>query len=328
MRKHALLAITVALSGCGSADAPGTSASTDASTAPDGNAAAIDAAPTPTARCEGLTVQDADRLWTLSVGDRDRAFWVHVPPSYDPNAPTPVVLDFHGYSSNATQQALWSGMNTASDADGFIAVHPEGIGVTQSWNAGACCGEAAASGVDDVAFVSAMLDALARELCVDSARVFATGMSNGGFLSHRLGCELSDRIAAIAPVAGVMGIPSCTPSRPVPVMHFHGTLDTLVPFDGDTANGFPSVQDTIDGWVARDGCSGDPETVFDQGDAHCDSWNNCDQGSEVVLCVIDGGGHTWPGGVPVPSLGKTSTDISATDAAWQFFTRHPMPESR
>ncbi len=326
MRAHALLATALLFAGCQSADPPGAGTGADASAASDaGGETSADAAPTPTARCTGLAPQEADRLWTLSVGDRDRSFWVHVPSSYDPERPTPVVLDFHGYSSNATQQALWSGMNTASDADGFIAVHPEGIGVTPSWNAGACCGEAAAQGVDDVAFVSALIDAVAGELCVDPSRVYATGMSNGGFLSHRLGCELSDRIAAIAPVAGVLGDPTCAPARPVPVMEFHGTLDTVVPFAGDAAAGFPSVEDTIDGWARRDGCRGDPETVFEQGDTQCNAWTDCDGGAEVVLCVIDGGGHTWPGGVPVPALGHTSTDISATDAAWEFFMRHPLP---
>jgi polyhydroxybutyrate depolymerase len=150
-------------------------------------------------------------------------------------------------------------------------------------------------------------------------------MSNGGFLSHRLGCELSTRIAAIAPVAGVMGIPTCTPARPVPVMHFHGTLDPLVPYSGGSPLGFPSVPVTNDGWAARNACTGSAQQTYQKGDATCMTHDQCAGGVSVTLCTIDGGGHTWPGGLPVPVLGKTSTDISATDAMWDFFQKYKLP---
>ena len=267
----------------------------------------------------------ADDTWTLASGGLMRTVHVHVPPGYDPARATPLVLDFHGYTSNAAQQDLLSQMTAKADAAGFIAVLPEGTGSSPSWNAGACCGEAVSNGVDDVGFVRDLLDAAAARLCVDAHRVYATGMSNGGFLSHRLGCELGDRIAAIAPVAGVLGVPTCTPSRPMPVIHFHGTADTLVPYDGNPSMGFPSVPDTFAGWAERDQCRGAPVETFRMNDAHCSSYLDCAGGAAVTLCTVDGGGHTWPGGTPVPALGYTTPYLSATDAMWSFFQAHPLP---
>jgi polyhydroxybutyrate depolymerase len=236
----------------------------------------------------------------------------------------PVVLNFHGFTSDEKQQQLLSGMNTKSDVAGFIAVHPRGTGVPLSWNAGACCGQASMEGVDDVRFVREMLDRLETELCVDGKRVYATGMSNGGFLSHRLACELSDRIAAVAPVAGVLGVSRCTPPRAVPVMQFHGTLDPLVPYNGEPVKGFPSVATTIDGWAARNACSPEVIESYRKVDTHCATHNKCPGDATVTLCTVDGGGHTWPGGLPVPSLGHTTSYLSATDAMWEFFASHPM----
>lgn len=143
----------------------------------------------------------------------ERTFRVHVPPSYDATAATPVVLMFHGGFGSGRQLETSSGMSTIADREGFIAVYPDGTGGVRTWNGGACCNPAARDGVDDVGFVDALLDHLESELCVDPARVFSSGMSNGAILSHRLACELSERIAAIAPVAGTIGV-ECAPTRP------------------------------------------------------------------------------------------------------------------
>ena len=252
---------------------------------------------------------------------------VHVPPGYDPTVPTPVVLNFHGFTSDGLQEDVLSQMDPAADASGYIAIYPFGTGAPLSWNAGACCGTAAATGVDDIQFVRDLLDYAATQICVDPHRVFATGMSNGGFLSHRIACELSERIGAVAPVAGVLGIPDadCTPARAMPVMHFHGTDDPLVPWNGSTVLGFISVPDSFAGWAARDGCTGAPSQTYAHGDASCSTYASCAGGAEVTLCTIDGGGHTWPGGTPVPTLGATSTDLDATAHMWTFFQAHPLP---
>ncbi|MEZ4307243.1 MAG: PHB depolymerase family esterase [Polyangiaceae bacterium] len=250
---------------------------------------------------------------------------VHVPAGYEPSAPTMLVLNFHGYLSDPAQEADITKMTAASDERGFIVAYPAGL--IASWNAGVCCGSAASTGLDDVGFVSALIDELASQYCVDPKRVFVTGMSNGGFLSNRLGCELADKIAAIAPVAGVIGVPEeeCAPSRKMPVMHFHGTSDLLVPYDGNPFIGYISVAESVGRWRKIAGCGASEQTVYDKGDSQCVSANGCDDGVEVILCTVDGGGHQWPGGGSFPGGGKTTQDLDATDAMLDFFEKHPMP---
>lgn len=324
---------------CGSSDdgttppaAPGASTTTPPSgempgatpTASPGTPGATPPGPA-AAACTGKEALTGDLDWTLKIGGTDRIAHVHVPKGYDRTKGTPVVLNFHGYTSNGSQQNLLAHMTDKADSAGFIAVHPEGTGSTPSWNAGACCGDAAANAVDDVGFVSKLIDELESKLCVDAHRVFATGMSNGGFLSHRLACELSTRIAAVAPVAGLLAIPTCNPTRPMSVFQFHGTLDPLVPYDGSPSMGFPSVLQTMSGWATRTGCSVTPRETSKKGDVTCTTYDGCKGGAEVSLCTVTGGGHTWPGGLPVPSLGYTTMDIVATDAMWDFFVKHPLP---
>lgn len=282
--------------------------------------------------CDGKKGDKGERVMTLSHKGLIRTALVHVPEGYDPGKGAMLVLNFHGFSSDGLQEAVLSRMNKASDERGFIAVYP--YGVANSWNAGQCCGTAWLDAVDDVDFVRNLLDKLEADFCIDTRRVFSTGMSNGGFFSHRLGCELSDRIAAIAPVAGVLGISSCNPPRPVPVFHFHGTEDGLVPYGGgnpvlnvglEGELNFKSVADTMASWRNHNKCSDVSEKIYDEGDAVCLRWGGCSQDADVLLCTITGGGHTWPGGVPIPFLGKTSGDISATKAMLDFFEAHPMP---
>ncbi len=333
MRRRVLVVLT--LVACGSAEAPlgrepvGSSNAGVVTPAPDPvpstppsttDAGVVDAAPL---TCSGRAQQPLDAVWSMSFGGRERTAAVHVPALVRPDVAASVVLNFHGFTSNAAEQAALSKMNDKADQEGFVVVYPEGLDA--SWNAGACCGESEATEIDDVGFVGALLDELERRLCVDTRRVFATGMSNGGFLSHKLACTLSDRIAAVAPVAGVLGEPTCTPSRPVPVLHTHGTLDTLVPYIGDVVKGFPSVRATLDGWASRNGCEPTAVEFYRNREAHCEAYPKCAAGSEVVLCVVDGGGHTWPGGMHVPALGYTSISLDATDRIWRFFQKHPLP---
>ena len=183
-----------------------------------------------------------------------------------------------------------------------------------------------------------LLNDLPNVVNVDSKRIYATGMSNGGMMCYRLAAELSDRIAAIAPVSGTMAVERCKPRRPVPVMHFHGTDDKLVPFDGpaqQTAKvlNFMSVEETIRIWAKINGClikptiSKLPHTADDDTTVQRKTYGPGKAGAEVILFVIHGGGHTWPGRQwPVPWLGKTTKDISASDQMWEFFKRHPMTD--
>jgi polyhydroxybutyrate depolymerase len=263
---------------------------------------------------------DVYRLLSSSGGLR--WFALHVPPGYA-GAPTALVLNFHGFTSDPIQEAILSGMNAAADRRGILVAYPAGL--VRSWNAGACCGSSALLNVRDVAFAADVIDTVAREYCVDRRRVYATGMSNGGFLSHRLACELSERIAAVAPVAGVLGVLKCAPQRPVPVMSFHGVLDGLVPLLGNPLLGFAAVRPTYQSWSQRSGCGGAEVTTYQKGDSSCVTRPGCRGGSESTLCISNLGGHTWPGGFPVPVLGHTTRDMNATEMMLDFFERHPMP---
>lgn len=310
--------LVVGLAACSSTGTPpGSGDQPDA-----GGAHHLDAAgdgATTSAACTGLSGQPLDAVWTIA----GRSVRVHVPASYDPAARTPLVVNLHGWSYDAAGQAQLSHMIAKSNSAGFIVLHPEGHDSPRGWAAGVCCGTAATSGVDDVAWIESVLDAASAKLCVDTGRVYATGLSNGAFLAHRLGCEAADRFAAIAPVAGVVGTPSCNPSRPVAVMHVHGTSDPIIPFGGGGVNGNESVATTIGRWVAKNSCAAATTTTFHNGDATCVNHGGCTANADVTLCTIDGGGHQWPGGDSIGVLsGKKSDDLIATDAMWTFFAAH------
>jgi polyhydroxybutyrate depolymerase len=273
---------------------------------------------------------------TLEVAGGSRAFRIHVPPGYDPATPLPVVLMFHGGGGSGRQfQEASADMDPIADREGFITVYPDGTGALRTWNGGGCCGAAVTQNIDDVGFVGALLDHVEASLCVDRNRFFASGMSNGGILSHRLGCELSERLAAIAPVAGTELTSSCSPTRPVAVMHTHGTDDGHVPWAGGQGCGptsevdFTAVPETLERWRARNGCAATTSVTFTQGNGSCATYEGCADGADVTLCSIDGGGHSWPGGKPAadlvecPGNGPQSSSFSASAAIWSFFSAHP-----
>ncbi|MBI5488159.1 MAG: prolyl oligopeptidase family serine peptidase [Deltaproteobacteria bacterium] len=246
-----------------------------------------------------------------------RGYIVHVPDSYAPATPAALVLNLHGFMSANWQQVLFSDMNTTSDREGFVVVYPDGV--ASSWNAGSCCGTAASTGVDDVGFLRAVVAEVSARLCIDRRRVYATGMSNGGYMAHRLGCEASDVFAAVAPVSGALGVPGCTSSRPMPVIAFHGLQDPLVWYEDGRA--------AIDRWVRHDGCTGDPVRT-DFGGSYCLEWSDCVDGVRVKMCTLDPEGHCWPGGsdvLCVPGIGPFNDDIDANDAMWEFFERFALP---
>jgi polyhydroxybutyrate depolymerase len=233
------------------------------------------------------------------------------------------------------------GLNEKSDQAGFIAVYPNGTGPGDralTWNGGNCCGYAMLNKVDDVAFTRALLGDLAKDVRIDPKRVYATGMSNGAIMVYRLASELSDRIAAVAPVSGPMGTKTCHPQRPVSVLHFHGTNDEFAPFIGGkgkrslSGTDFYSVEHSVNAWIRADGCSNTPVTIKEPDRARDGTtvtrlvYGGGREDSEIVLIVIDGGGHTWPGRQPrLNFLGKSTKNISSNDVMWQFFEKHPMP---
>ncbi len=277
-----------------------------------------------------MTPAARDEKRRLIHGGVERSYDLHVPAAYDAAVPGPLLLNFHGFTpivgpQASGAQASLSSMIAKSDSSGFVAVHPQGLlepnGTTASWNAGTCC--ATDTTRDDVGYVRAILDEVTAALCIDERRVYVTGLSNGGMMSHHLGCRLADRIAAIAPVAGLDATVPCEPGRPVGVVAFHGTTDELVPY----ANGVAAV----DEWVKRNGCVGEAVETYSKGDSRCVTHEQCAGGVEVELCTVEDGGHTWPDGadfpaVPgIPDLGKTTRDLSANDEMWSFFDRHRLP---
>jgi polyhydroxybutyrate depolymerase len=251
----------------------------------------------------------------------------------DPAAAAPVILGFHGGFGSPQDFAHLSDLPARAGRTGFVVVLPEGY--RRSWNAGDCCGPAQRRRVDDVAFVKALLNDLASVVNVDPRRVFAIGFSNGGKFSYHLACELSDRIAAIAPVACSIGASTCKPTRPVPVLHFHGTIDQFAPFKGGIGayrrtGMHTAVLVGIETFVNQNGCTQENRVTFKRRGAMCLTYSICRDGAEVTLCTIEGMGHQWPGGKEILPrlLGPGTDDISATDMLLTFFQRHPMPADR
>lgn len=292
-----------------------------------------------TAWCRGR-VHDA--TGQVRVGAVTRTYLLHVPARYDKAKSMPLVLVFHGGGGRGANMPRFTGFDKLADSEGFIAVYPDGI--DHHWNDGRENDDPA---VDDVAFVSALLDQLESSYNIDRKRIFATGISNGGFFSQRLACDLSNRIAAVASVAATMPaelMKRAAPSRPVSVMLIDGTADPLVPYEGGTVGAelggvgrggtAASAPDTIAFWARRDRCSAKPvvEDLPDRDPAdgvrvRRETHAGGADGTEVVLYTVEGGGHTWPGGVqylPKRLIGKTSHDIDATEVIWEFFARHPM----
>jgi polyhydroxybutyrate depolymerase len=232
-------------------------------------------------------------------------------------------------------------MNATADEKNFIAVYPNGTGfwLFLNWNAGGVTGPRGEGLPNDVAFLSALIDDVAAQTPIDSNRVFAAGISNGGMMCYRLAAELSDRIAAIAPVAGTMTTPDPQPTRPVPIIHFHGTKDRIVPSDGP-APGTPdfltffTVEDTLRTWCEINGCDFSspvetqlPDVANDGTTVHRAIYGPGTNGAEIISLTIENGGHTWPGRSSLLGflLGRSTRDISANELIWEFFERHPLP---
>jgi len=288
----------------------------------------------------GEPLSSGERVRTVEVDGLKRSYLVHVPPQYDPKKPTPVVLALHGAGMNASLMATISGLSSTADQAGFIVVYPNGTGSTQYflvWNSGLFHGRRTGQWPDDVKFIDRLLDDLESAANVDTRRVYATGLSNGGMMSYRLAAELSQRIAAVAPVAGTMATDEPCPGRPVSVLHIHGTADPLVPFAGPGEGmqkfvKFKSVRESIRIWTQINGCPQTPQATdlpdTDKKDGtrvKREFYGPGKDGAVVVLYVIEGGGHTWPGWLlPTLLLGKTTRDISANDLIWEFFERHPI----
>jgi polyhydroxybutyrate depolymerase len=276
-----------------------------------------------------------DHKRVLDVNGGQRPYQVHVPPQAAPPGGFPLVLVFHGFGTNYDTIKELCGMSETADRAGFVVAYPEGTGsgVFRVFNAGSLKGSLVESLPDDVAMTARLIDDLAGTLTINPRRVFAAGMSNGGMMCYRLAAELSDRISAVASVAGTMarGLPA--PPRPVPVLHLHGTADRVVPLSGppeETSDSFDfvSVDETIRFWTRVDGCTGAPvtepcpDTQDDGTRAERIEYRTADGKPMVVFIKVEGGGHTWPGRSGPAFLGKSTRDISANEIIWDFFSKH------
>lgn len=275
---------------------------------------------------------------SLQVGGLTRTYIVHLPMNYHGSSPLPVVFVFHGGSGNARNMNKLTNFNALADRQHFIVVYPQGH--QNHWADGRGTTPPERVGINDVLFVSTLIDQLSRNLKIDSARVYAAGISNGGFFVQLLGCELAQKIAAIAVVAATLPTrvaQQCHPSRPMPTLLIHGTDDQFVPFVGGemtkgSGGSVLSVSATIATRVLQNAClksiigSVLPPIVNDGTQVQQDSYVGCRSDADVTLYTIFGGGHTWPGGYPyLPRIvGKTSRNLDATVAIWDFFQGHPM----
>ncbi len=276
---------------------------------------------------------------TLTAGEyqrevyNQREYLLYVPKSLPAGQTVPLVLFFHGGGGHMAHAAKAYGWRETAEREAFVVAFPNGYsrfpgGRFASWNAGACCGDARDKQIDDIAFVKAMIADIQRQLPINPQRIFATGMSNGGMLAHRLACDMAGTFRAIAAVAGTDNTLSCQPARPVSVMHIHALDDTHVLFAGGAGKDafrdpnkiteFTSVPDTIKGWQQRLQLQGTPERVLNWPGVYADLWHSDDGRTQLKLLVTSTGGHSWSGGKA--QRGKTpSKAIDANTLIWQFF---------
>ncbi len=291
----------------------GTNSDSDTGSADDsdtGDDAGAEQAPEPNI-CDGSGPGPGQYQRTLNYGGRSRTYQLHVPPGYDKTTAAPLVFDLHAVSTNATIENLMTGLRGKSDKEGFVLVQPNGVG--GSWNAGPlCC--APNDNIDDVGFIRAVRDKVVDDLCIDPKRVYSTGISNGGYLSHRIACDDTDLLAAIGPVVSNIGwtnLDLCQPSRPIPVAMITGGNDSL--------------QDrikTFEKWVALNGCS-DSVVTEEIGVYTCTTHNECEDGVQTTHCIGQGVGHCWPG--TTFQLYPCNQSFNAGDYLWDFFKKYRIP---
>lgn len=262
-------------------------------------------------------------------GGQRRSYLLHVPASYDPATPAPLVISIHGFAEWPAHQMQISRWNDLADRHGFIVVYPAGTGFPRRWRAG---GGTAVDDLADVTFIADLIDDLAARYTIDRTRIYANGLSNGGGMSYRLACQLADRIAAVGSVSGAYLFPAsdCLPSRPVPFIAFHGTKDPIVPYEGGPSASFdipfPVVPEWIAGYAERSRCDATPAPLPERGEVSGVEYIGCRDDADVIFYTIAGGGHAWPGSAPLPRfiVGQTSQDIDATAVMWAFFSQHRL----
>jgi polyhydroxybutyrate depolymerase len=327
--RRAVVVLVLLLAACSGSDVKEAAPSTTTTTAVPVKASA---------GCDAAAVAAGETKVTTTSGGVERWYLRHVP---DTKGPLPLVVDFHGYSEGAEIHSKLSALGPFGDEHGFVTVSPQGLGEPTRWDT--------ALDSADVRFTRDLLDEAERTLCLDTNRVYVTGLSNGAFMTSTIGCVLADRVAAIGPVAGIRDPEGCAPSRPVPVLAIHGTADTFVAYDGGLGESAldlpapgggtlrdlgaaaqpkgPSIPEITEAWAERDGCGAKATTAEVTADVDRISYP-CPKGMAVELYRVTDGGHSWPGSplaeVIEKVVGKTTTTVSANELLWSFFEAHPL----
>lgn len=301
----------------------------------------------PEASALGAALTPGDHTVTLQHGGRERSAIVHVPRHAPELRVLPVVVNFHGGGGHGANQKEYSLLDALAESENFIAVYPNGTGRLSgrllTWNAGSCCAYSVLNKIDDVGFVRVLIDELAEKFPINRRRVYATGLSNGGMMSHRLAAEASDVVAAVAPVAGGAVLPTIKSSRAVPVMHIHSVDDPRALYAGGLGPPFPltknqvlhpNVDEMIKRRAEHNGCAAEPAVAERRADRNGRGhtaikyvYANCRDGAEVVLWKLTGAGHVWPGGkqkVLERILGPSTDIIDANREMWEFFKRFAL----
>lgn len=313
------LAVVACLAGCARGTAPVTGQPGTGQTGTGPGRVTAPAAPGPSGYSASLV-----------SGGLTRTYRVFLPAAARSGRPLPLLLSLHGRLGTGAGQAQLTNYDTVANAFGFIVVYPDGY--QRSWADGRGTTPADKAGVDDVAFLGAVLDQVIAKEHVDTSRVYVAGMSNGGFMTERLGCDLANRFAAIAVVAANFDQPlaaRCAPAHPMPVILIHGSQDPLVPEAGGPLDGEPilSTAATVSRWASLAGCGATPAVsalpvmVNDGTSIQRSTYTGCRNGAQVVFYDVIGGGHAWPDGaqyLPVAVVGKTSRNLNASVVIWQF----------
>lgn len=265
------------------------------------------------------------QVFSLASNGINRSFRIHFPSNISDTKDRPVVINMHGYGSNALEQEIYTQMDPVADKEGFIVIYPDGINA--AWNVGWSFGSTA----DDVLFTSDLIDYMVNNYSVDKQRIYACGLSNGGFMSYYLACNLPNKIAAIASVAGSMvpaNVGLCSTNVPMPVMQIHGTNDQVVPYTGLSPISAP-IESVVKFWVDHNGCQKTP-TITPFTDINTNDNTTSERyvyasgknGSEVQFIKVTGGAHTWPGAII--DIDVTSKDFKASEEIWAFFKRFSL----
>ena len=259
----------------------------------------------------------------------EREYLLYVPRSYDRTRPTPLVISLHGGAMWPAAQMALDRWNTKADEHGFIVVYPSGVSGRgpRHWDAGGGAGQ-----TRDVRFIAELIDTLRASYTIDATRIYANGLSNGGGMAFVLSCTLSDRIAAVGVVGTAIFLPwsKCADRRAVPMIAFHGTADPAAPYHGGKTwvapETFPDIPTWTATWARRNRCAPNSIDAAVAPDVTRRLYTSCADDAAVALYTIWGGGHTWPGGKPLPEwfVGPTSRSIDASSQMWAFFRAHPL----